>query len=60
LSHSDCESNGGAFLINFKLFEAEKTDLTIAAERLRELTNSLFGVISILKNPPENQWKLVL
>jgi len=42
------------------LFEAEKTDLTITAERLRELTSSLFAVISILKNPPENPWQLVM
>jgi len=51
---------GGAFLINFKLSDRKNADLIITAERLRELTNSLFAVISILKNPPENPWQLVM
>jgi hypothetical protein len=40
--------------------EMEKNmDLLIVAERLRELTDSLFSTISILKNPPENAGKYV-
>jgi hypothetical protein len=52
--------DGGASGTSFKLFEPQNSDLFIKAERLRGLTNSLFSVISILKNPPENPWQFVM